>query len=117
MAWLCFLSKRDGAMAAARAAGRAIGEVLLRMALRADARIADTGRIDAYGRKLHAQRIEHADMARRANAAWAEQLGEALLHLGPHFETTIVDVRADVDIVTGCKFALLIRGFSTIFTC
>ena len=90
---------------------------MLRMALRADARIADAGGIDAYSRKLHAQRIEHADTARRANAAWAEQLGEALLHLGPHLEAAIVDVRADVDVVTGCEFALLIGGFSTIFAC
>ena len=104
-------------MAAACAAGRPIGEVPLRIALGADARIADAGRIDAYSHKLHAQRVEHTDMARRANAAWAEQLGEALLHLGPHFETAIVDVRADVDVVIDCEFALLIRCFSTIFTC
>ena len=104
-------------MAAARAAGRPIGEVLLRMALRADARIADAGEIDAYGRKLHAQRVEHADMARRANADWAEQLGEALFHLGPHLEAAIMDMRADVDVVTGSEFELLIRGFGAIFTC
>ena len=62
------------------------------MALRADARIADAGEIDAYG-----------------------QLGEALFHLGPHLEAAIMDMRADVDVVTGSEFELLIRGFGAIF--
>ena len=88
---------------------------MLRMALRADARIADARRIDAYGRKLDAQRLEHADVARRANAALPEQLGEALLHLSSHLEAAIVDVRADVNVVASSDFALLIRRVRSIF--
>ena len=102
-------------MATAGAAGCPIGEVPLRIALGADARIADARRVDAYGRKLDTQRIEHADVTRWANAALPEQLGEALLDLASHLEAAIVDVRADVDIVTSSGFALLIRRFRAIF--
>ena len=102
-------------MAAARAAGCPRREVLLRIALRADARIADARGIDADGGELHAQRIEHADVARRANAAAPEQLGEALLDLDPYLEAAVMDVRADVDVVTSGESVLLIRGFRTIF--
>ena len=84
-------------------------------ALRADARIADARRVDAYGRKLDTQRIEHADVARWANAALPEKLGEALLNLASHLEAAIVDVRADVDVVIGSDFVLLIRRFRSIF--
>ena len=85
--------------------------------MRANARIADARRIDAYRCKLDAQRLEHADVARRANAALPEQLGEALLHLSSHLEAAIVDVRADVNVAASSNFALLIRGFRTVFAC
>ena len=85
--------------------------------MRADACIADARRVDAYGRKLDTQRIEHADVTRWANAALPEQLGEAMLDLASHLEAAIVDVRADVDVVAGSDFALLIRRFRSIFEC
>ena len=54
-------------------------------------------------------------MTRWANAALTEQLGEALLDLASHLEAAIVDVRADVDVVIGSDFVLLIRRFRSIF--
>ena len=83
--------------------------------MRADARIADARRVDAYGRKLNTQRIEHADVTQWANAALPEKLGEVLLDLASHLEAAIVDVRADVDVVIGSDFTLFIRRFRSIF--